>query len=351
MRPYDVLFERGLTRFDAERIHHAAFRAIRAARPVTSRLIGARQEGRAGASAQVRAMGITFPHAARPRGGLRQERGGHRRAGRARLRARRGRHGHRGGAAGQPAAAPVPAHRRPRDRQPDGLQQRRCRGRRASASPPGGQPAGRRSSASTSARPRSCRRTRPSPTTRSPPGCWRPTPTTSSSTCPRPTPRACATSRPSRSSSPCSPPYAVAPTRSAPRAGCRCWSRSPRTSATTTSSRSPTSRSRAVSTASSPPTPRSAATASRAARPTWSGCGAGGLSGRPLTQRSEDVVRLLRGRVGRDLTLIGVGGITTVDDARRRLDAGADLLQAYTAFVYEGPLWPRRIVRGLAPDA
>ncbi|KRE96044.1 dihydroorotate dehydrogenase (quinone) [Nocardioides sp. Soil774] len=75
--------------------------------------------------------------------------------------------------------------------------------------------------------------------------------------------------------------------------------------------------------------------------------GAGGLSGRPLTQRSEDVVRLLRSRVGSDLTLVGVGGITTVDDARRRLEAGADLLQGYTAFVYEGPLWPRRIVRGL----
>lgn len=79
--------------------------------------------------------------------------------------------------------------------------------------------------------------------------------------------------------------------------------------------------------------------------------GAGGLSGRPLTQRSEDVVRLLRDRVGPDLTLVGVGGITTVDDARRRLAAGADLLQGYTAFVYEGPLWPRRIVRGLARDA
>jgi dihydroorotate dehydrogenase len=84
---------------------------------------------------------------------------------------------------------------------------------------------------------------------------------------------------------------------------------------------------------------------------TVAGIGAGGLSGRPLTQRSEDVVRMLRHRVGPDLTLVGVGGITTVDDARRRLAAGADLLQGYTAFVYEGPLWPRRIVRGLATDA
>ncbi len=48
------------------------------------------------------------------------------------------------------------------------------------------------------------------------------------------------------------------------------------------------------------------------------------------------MLRLLRGRVGPDLTLIGVGGITTVQDAQDRLDAGADLLQGYTAFIYEG---------------
>ena len=59
------------------------------------------------------------------------------------------------------------------------------------------------------------------------------------------------------------------------------------------------------------------------------------------------MLRLLAGRVGDDLTLVGVGGITTVEDARARLDAGATLLQGYTAFVYEGPLWPRRILRGL----
>lgn len=75
--------------------------------------------------------------------------------------------------------------------------------------------------------------------------------------------------------------------------------------------------------------------------------GAGGLSGRPLTERSLEVLRLLRQRVGSAMTLIGVGGITTGADAQARLDAGADLLQAYTAFVYEGPLWPRRIVKGV----
>jgi dihydroorotate dehydrogenase len=59
-------------------------------------------------------------------------------------------------------------------------------------------------------------------------------------------------------------------------------------------------------------------------------------------------MRLLRGRVGDDLVLVGVGGITTPQDAVERLDAGADLLQAYTAFVYEGPWWPARINAALS---
>jgi dihydroorotate dehydrogenase len=76
--------------------------------------------------------------------------------------------------------------------------------------------------------------------------------------------------------------------------------------------------------------------------------GAGGLSGAPLTARSLEVLRLLKSRVGDDLTLVGVGGIGTVEDARARIAAGATLVQGYTAFVYEGPLWPARIARGLA---
>lgn len=75
--------------------------------------------------------------------------------------------------------------------------------------------------------------------------------------------------------------------------------------------------------------------------------GGGGLSGPPLRARATEVLRLLRCRVGADLVLVGVGGITTVDDARERLDAGADLLQAYTGFVYEGPWWPARMNRAL----
>jgi dihydroorotate dehydrogenase len=75
--------------------------------------------------------------------------------------------------------------------------------------------------------------------------------------------------------------------------------------------------------------------------------GPGGLSGAPLRERSTEVLRLLRQRVGPDLTLIGVGGISTPEDARERLAAGATLVQAYTGFVYGGPLWPRRILKGL----
>jgi dihydroorotate dehydrogenase len=74
--------------------------------------------------------------------------------------------------------------------------------------------------------------------------------------------------------------------------------------------------------------------------------GAGGLSGPVLRQRALDVLKILRAEAP-DLTLIGVGGISGADDARERLEAGADLVQAYTGFVYGGPLWPRRVVRGL----
>jgi dihydroorotate dehydrogenase len=75
--------------------------------------------------------------------------------------------------------------------------------------------------------------------------------------------------------------------------------------------------------------------------------GGGGLSGPPLRSRATEVLQLLRDRVGPDLVLIGVGGITTVQDAIERIDAGADLLQGYTAFVYEGPWWPARLNRAL----
>ena len=76
--------------------------------------------------------------------------------------------------------------------------------------------------------------------------------------------------------------------------------------------------------------------------------GAGGLSGAPVAARSLEVLRLLKKAVGDATTLVSVGGIATADDARERLDAGATLVQAYTGFVYGGPLWPRRVAKGLA---
>ena len=76
--------------------------------------------------------------------------------------------------------------------------------------------------------------------------------------------------------------------------------------------------------------------------------GAGGLSGPPLRDRALQVLRRLHARTGGGVTLVAVGGIETADDAWERIQAGATLVQAYTGFVYGGPLWPRRIHAGLA---
>jgi dihydroorotate dehydrogenase len=76
--------------------------------------------------------------------------------------------------------------------------------------------------------------------------------------------------------------------------------------------------------------------------------GAGGLSGAPLAQRSLDVLRRLRARVGDRVPLVAVGGIRSGADAYARIRAGAVLVQGYTAFIYGGPLWPRRVHRELA---
>jgi dihydroorotate dehydrogenase len=71
--------------------------------------------------------------------------------------------------------------------------------------------------------------------------------------------------------------------------------------------------------------------------------GAGGLSGAPLRTRSLEVLKLLHDRAGERLALISVGGVSTADDVAERLAAGATLVQAYTAFIYEGPRWPSRV--------
>ncbi|MFI1964864.1 quinone-dependent dihydroorotate dehydrogenase [Streptomyces pathocidini] len=74
----------------------------------------------------------------------------------------------------------------------------------------------------------------------------------------------------------------------------------------------------------------------------------GGLSGAPLKTRSLEVLRRLYARVGDRITLVGVGGIETADDVWQRILVGAGLVQGYSAFIYEGPFWCRRINRGLA---
>lgn len=76
--------------------------------------------------------------------------------------------------------------------------------------------------------------------------------------------------------------------------------------------------------------------------------GAGGLSGVPLAARSLEVLRIVRSVVPADFCVISVGGVESAADVRERLDAGATLVQGYTAFLYRGPLWARQVNRGLA---
>lgn len=75
--------------------------------------------------------------------------------------------------------------------------------------------------------------------------------------------------------------------------------------------------------------------------------GAGGLSGVPLTKRSTEVIRYLARQAQGRFAIIGVGGIHSPQDAVEKLEAGADLVQLYTGFVYEGPGLVRRILRSL----
>jgi len=67
------------------------------------------------------------------------------------------------------------------------------------------------------------------------------------------------------------------------------------------------------------------------------GAETGGLSGRPVSEASNRVIRLLRKELGEDLPIIGVGGIMSGADARAKLEAGACLVQLYTGLIYRGP--------------
>ncbi len=73
----------------------------------------------------------------------------------------------------------------------------------------------------------------------------------------------------------------------------------------------------------------------------------GGLSGRPLRNRSTEIIRHIFKQTRGGLPIIGVGGIFSANDAWEKITAGASLLQIYTALVYEGPSLPKKIVNGL----
>jgi dihydroorotate dehydrogenase len=71
--------------------------------------------------------------------------------------------------------------------------------------------------------------------------------------------------------------------------------------------------------------------------------GAGGLSGPPVAKRSLEVLQLLQARINNRAAIISVGGIETPADAALRMENGATLIQGYTGWIYQGPLWARRI--------
>ncbi|MGB5394793.1 MAG: quinone-dependent dihydroorotate dehydrogenase [Lutimonas sp.] len=73
----------------------------------------------------------------------------------------------------------------------------------------------------------------------------------------------------------------------------------------------------------------------------------GGLSGKPLTKRSTEVIRFLAERSNKAFPIIGVGGIHSPEDAIEKINAGADLIQLYTGFIYEGPGLVRQINEAL----
>jgi len=79
--------------------------------------------------------------------------------------------------------------------------------------------------------------------------------------------------------------------------------------------------------------------------------GAGGLSGKPVKEKSTEVIRYLRSRLGTSYPIIGVGGIMSPEDALEKIEAGADLIQIYTGFIYEGPGFIKAINKLLSRKA
>ena len=80
------------------------------------------------------------------------------------------------------------------------------------------------------------------------------------------------------------------------------------------------------------------------------GIGNGGLSGGPLTVRSTEVISFLRNELGPDFPIVGVGGIMSPQDAIDKIKAGADVIQVYTGFIYEGPSFVKKINRAILKE-
>ena len=339
---YRVIYAVLLRRIPPEEAHRGAFWLIRAAAGVPGlawalrRVLGPRDPVAAGAGARA-----GLPRAARACRRVRQGRGGRHRAGGARVLVHRGRHRDRAAAAGQPEAADVPVHRRTGPGQPDGVQQPRGGGAvRPAAGAARRARASSRSSASTSARRRPCPRKRRSPTT-SPAPAWSPTsPTTWSSTSARPTPLACATCRRPTSSGRILAAVRAALDEASPRRRVPLLVKiapdlaDPDVDAvadlalelgldgiiatnTTISRDGPARQRRRRRRGPWRPVrrPAEAALARGAAPGCTTGAASASRSSRPAASRPPA-------------------------DAEARLAAGATLLQAYTAFIYEGPCGP-----------
>ena len=332
---------------DPEQAHHLAFRWIRlAARvPVLRTFVAAALAPR---YKELRTEALRAAHArpVRARRRLRQERRRHRRHVDARLRPRRDRHGHRRAAARQPQAAAVPARAGPRADQPHGLQQR---GLAAVAARLAARRAGLpdRRSASTSARPRSSRRTeavgrlrdvdRAAGAARRLPGRQRLLAEHARAAQPpgRRAAAAAADRRPRgrRPHGDRPPRPAAGEDRARPRRRGRRRGRRP-------GRRARPGRHHRHQHHHRPRGPRPDVR-TRAGRRRPAACPA-----RPLKARSLEVLRRLYARVGDRITLVGVGGIEDAEDAWQRILAGATLVQGYSAFIYEGPFWTPRDPQG-----
>ncbi|MFC2115737.1 quinone-dependent dihydroorotate dehydrogenase [Bacteroidota bacterium] len=79
--------------------------------------------------------------------------------------------------------------------------------------------------------------------------------------------------------------------------------------------------------------------------------GRGGLSGKPIRDRSTDIIRYIHDKTKGELPIIGVGGIMSPEDALEKIDAGASLVQIYTGFIYEGPSIVRKINKAILENS